>query len=457
MVALINSKATAVDVARAEPIGVAAAVRAHNDPTFVPRPRIFEEFSLAGRVGVVTGAYGGLGLEMALALCEAGAFVYAIDVPTIPSADFEAAAEAAKRFGTHLVYIHGNATDPSGLAKIFQSIVAKHHRLDVLIAAAAILGAAVPCTEFVPDEWRKVMEVNCNGVFFCAQAAAKVMQETGTAGSIILIASMSGSIVNRGHDWSAYSASKSAVLQMARSLACELGHLKIRVNTISPGHIYTKMTAQVLDVNPELGKKWADSNPLAQRVPDRAENLFSLSLRRSPPPSPHRGDLTMATSAPRRVLGISLKMYFDPSATVTYATALLPLAALAASLSLDLFFCPDFLGVASTSALIRSSTLVLGAQDCCEEEEGAFTGEVSAKHLAKLGIVARKARAALRNGITPLICIGESTHGSTSSALSTLAPQISSVLNAIPSEGDIVFAYEPVFAIEPVHLLIEDT
>ena len=73
-------------------------------------------------------------------MCEAGAFVYAIDVPQKPSQDFEASMEAAKHFGTQLVYIHGDATDPAGLAVIFQGIAAKHHRLDVLVAAAAILG-----------------------------------------------------------------------------------------------------------------------------------------------------------------------------------------------------------------------------------------------------------------------------------------------------------------------------
>lgn len=91
----------------------------------------------------MTGAYGGLGLEMALSMCEAGAFVYAIDVPKLPSKDFEAASEAAKRFGTQLVYVHGDATDPAGLAVIFKAIQAKHHRLDVLVAAAAILGESL--------------------------------------------------------------------------------------------------------------------------------------------------------------------------------------------------------------------------------------------------------------------------------------------------------------------------
>ena len=90
------------------------------------------------------------------------------------------------------------------------------------------------------------------------------MKEHGQAGSIILIASMSGSITNRGHAWVAYNTSKSAVVQMGRSMACELGEDAIRVNTISPGHIRTRMTAKVLDAKPEQEEKWAGANPLGR-------------------------------------------------------------------------------------------------------------------------------------------------------------------------------------------------
>lgn len=88
------------------------------------------------------------------------------------------------------------------------------------------------------------MDVNTNGVLFTAQAAGRQMARFGTPGSIILIASMSGSVTNKAERgafaWAAYNTSKSAVLQMARSLACELGPQNIRVNSLSPGHIYTK-------------------------------------------------------------------------------------------------------------------------------------------------------------------------------------------------------------------------
>lgn len=109
--------------------------------------------------------------------------------------------------------------------------------------------------------------------------------------------------------------------------------------------------------------------------------------RFQPASAPSISTIIMTATPPtRRLLGISLKMYFSPAQSVTFAKALLPLTELAASLNLDLFFIPDFLGVALTSTLLRSSPLILGAQDCCEVDFGPRTGEVSAMHLAELGV-----------------------------------------------------------------------
>jgi len=129
------------------------------------------------------------------------------------------------------------------------------------------------------------MDVNVNGVLFTAQAAGRQMQKLGIPGSIILTASMSGSITNFGQHWVAYNTSKSAVIQMARSMACELGPKGIRVNSISPGYIYTqcafafilsseivdlfrlgshRMTKDFLDPRPELMTQWSGQNPLGR-------------------------------------------------------------------------------------------------------------------------------------------------------------------------------------------------
>ena len=111
--------------------------------------------------------------------------------------------------------------------------------------------------------------MNVNGVLYTAQAAGQQMDRFGNGGSIIMIASISGHGANQvrlfsvaelrpgdrdywgsqGHPWVSYNTSKSAVLQMARSMACELGPKNIRVNTISPGYINTRYDLSTLPMH----------------------------------------------------------------------------------------------------------------------------------------------------------------------------------------------------------------
>ncbi|GHJ87594.1 hypothetical protein NliqN6_3996 [Naganishia liquefaciens] len=246
-------------------LGVAAAMKAQSDSRFQPKVQIFQEFALKDGVAVVTGGNGGLGLEMAMALAEAGATLYCIDLPDTPSPEFNACAAYAEKLGTSFNYVKADVTSQAQMSSVISKIAQQHGRIDACVAAAGILGPTeTSALDLSEDDFRKVQNVNTTGVFLTAQAALNGMVKTGSKGSIILIASMSGSIVNRGHPWVAYNTSKSAVLQMARNLACEFGKDGIRVNTISPGHIYTKQTAAVLDLHPEQGKIWANSNPLGR-------------------------------------------------------------------------------------------------------------------------------------------------------------------------------------------------
>jgi len=254
------------------PIGVQAALHyaeagASTDPALAPRPKIFEEFSLAGRVAVVSGGNRGLGLEMALALCEAGSkAVYCVDLPKVPSAEWEATREFVKGLGngSRVEYVSADVRDQRGLWDKVEQMADKEGRMDICIAAAGVLKAHQDCLNYPAEEFREVVDVNTNGVLFTAQAAGRQMAKFKRPGSIILIASMSGSITNRDHAWISYNTSKSAVLQMARSMACELGPLGIRVNTLSPGHIYTSMTAAYLDKQPHLLEKWSTMNPMGR-------------------------------------------------------------------------------------------------------------------------------------------------------------------------------------------------
>ncbi|KAL0577300.1 hypothetical protein V5O48_004693 [Marasmius crinis-equi] len=233
------------------------------------RASIFSLFSLAGRVALVTGGERGIGLEIALAFAEAGAVVYCLDTPSEPGEEWLTVQKHVQRLPVPegkdskqpaLHYVHGDVTDQQAMWKTVDDIVAKENRIDVCFANAGIL-QGYNCLEYPAEEFKKVIDVNVNGVLFTAQAAGRHMERLGIPGSIIMTASMSGSTTNPRQAWVAYNTSKSAVLQMARSMACELAPKRIRVNTISPGYILTKMTRAFLDTKPELKVDWEGQNP----------------------------------------------------------------------------------------------------------------------------------------------------------------------------------------------------
>ena len=182
------------------PIGVEAALIASKDPSFKPRPTLLQdEFSLQGRVAVVSGGNRGLGLEMAEALCEAGAAVYCLDLPAEPGDEWTAARRYVDRLGVkhaRLEYASLDVTDQNATWDLVKKIGDKEKRMDICVAAAGIL-AGTDCLDYPTGDFQKIMSVNVNGVLHTAQAAGRQMVRFGLPGSIVLIASMSGSITNR--------------------------------------------------------------------------------------------------------------------------------------------------------------------------------------------------------------------------------------------------------------------
>ena len=175
---------------------------------------------------------------------------------------------------------------------------------------------------------------------------------------------------------------------------------------------------------------------------------------------------------PRRIVGVSLKMYFDIPSTLSYVRGVLQLDGDAWNSRVDLFVIPDFVSLMECARILESSSIMLGAQDTFWEDKGAYTGEVSplVLHQARASIVeighaerraqfgetddwvAKKAGAAARNGLIPLVCIGEKTHHSVASAavgaaIQECKPQVMSVLAAVPDDQEVILAYEPVWAI----------
>ena len=234
--------------------------------------RTIPEFSLASHVILVTGGARGLGLSQAEGLLESGATVYALDILPEPSTAFKQIQEKARsQFGTALHYSQIDVKDAAALNKIVEGIANNEGRLDGLIAAAGIQQETA-ALDFSAEDANKIFAVNLTGVMMTAQAVAKQMirlvsssrQRKKASGSIVLIASMSGSVANRGLPCSAYNTSKAGVIQMARSLAAEWGSYGIRVNSISPGYIMTEMVVKLLDKFPQRKKQWADENMLGR-------------------------------------------------------------------------------------------------------------------------------------------------------------------------------------------------
>ncbi|KNG85598.1 short-chain dehydrogenase [Aspergillus nomiae NRRL 13137] len=220
------------------------------------------EFSLAGKVVCVSGAARGLGLTQAEALLEAGAKVYALDRLAEPVI-YEIQKRAKEELGTELQYRRIDVRDTELLDSTIEAIADTEGRLDGLVAAAGIQ-QETPALEYTAQDANTMFEVNVTGVFMTSKAVAKQMIRFGNGGSIALIASMSGTIANRGLICPAYNASKAAVIQLARNLAMEWGQYNIRVNTISPGYIVTAMVEKLFVEFPERREEWPKHNMLGR-------------------------------------------------------------------------------------------------------------------------------------------------------------------------------------------------
>jgi 2,3-dihydro-2,3-dihydroxybenzoate dehydrogenase len=192
---------------------------------------------LAGRVALVTGAQRGIGFACAEAFVAAGASVACVDLP-----DSELQ-EAVERLGAGASTHPADIADIGGAGRLVDEVVARHGRLDVLVSAAGTLAPA-PFLELTPEQWDRTLDVNARGTVFLAQACARYFVSAAIAGRIILFASILGTSVVRLNN-TAYSASKAALIQAARSMALELAPHGVTVNTISPGSTATPMLAHV--------------------------------------------------------------------------------------------------------------------------------------------------------------------------------------------------------------------
>jgi 2-dehydro-3-deoxy-D-gluconate 5-dehydrogenase len=203
-------------------------------------------FDLTGRVALVTGGNGGIGLGMAKGLAGAGARVV---VAARNAEKSDAAVRELKALGCDAFTIPVDVADERSVESLFAQVADRCGRLDVLINNAGI-NIRKPAHELALDEWRQVMETNLTSAFLCSRSAYPQMKRTG-AGKIVNVGSMLSIF---GASFApAYGASKGGVMQLTKSLAVGWAPDNIQVNAVLPGWIDTDLTrtarAQVQGLN----------------------------------------------------------------------------------------------------------------------------------------------------------------------------------------------------------------
>jgi len=197
-------------------------------------------FDLSGETAFVTGAGSGIGQRLAVGLAEAGADVACLDLPG--SAGLGATVERIGALGRRALRIEGDVTQAADLQRAVARCEAELGPLGVALNCAGIANATA--AEDMPEaQWQRMLSVNLDGVFLSCQAQARVMLPR-RRGAIVNIASMSGSIVNRGLLQAHYNSSKAAVIHLSKSLAMEWSDRGLRVNSISPGYTATPMNSR---------------------------------------------------------------------------------------------------------------------------------------------------------------------------------------------------------------------
>lgn len=197
-------------------------------------------FRLDGQVAFVTGAGSGIGQAIAVGLAEAGADVACFDLPDSPG--IASTVERIQALGRRALALGGTVTERAALDA---AVARAEHALGPLSVAVNCAGIAnaQAAEDLDLQRWQRMLDINLTGIFLSCQAQAAVMLPRGK-GAIVNIASMSGSIVNRGLLQAHYNTSKAGVIHLSKSLAMEWADKGLRVNCISPGYTATPMNTR---------------------------------------------------------------------------------------------------------------------------------------------------------------------------------------------------------------------
>lgn len=217
-------------------------------------PPTMQKMSIMDKVVIVTGGARGLGNYMARACAEAGAKALVIFDANQELGD-ESAAELHQKTGLPVTFFKVDVRDGAAINAAVDSVVSEYGAPDVLINSAGIADSNIKAETYDPAMFRRLIDINLTGSFLMSQAVGRAMMAAGKPGSIVLVASMSGGIVNYPQEQSCYNASKAGVIQFGKSLAAEWAKYNIRVNCISPGYMDTALNrVPALDAQKKIWK-----------------------------------------------------------------------------------------------------------------------------------------------------------------------------------------------------------
>lgn len=198
---------------------------------------LFERFSMSGKVSLIIGGAGGLGFRMIEGLAQAGSQVAIADI------NCNGAREAARMLEAYGVRAKGyglDITDENSVCQVKKEILQDFGTIDVLVNCAAV-NHHTSIEQCSIEDFERIMNVNVAGAFAVIKHMGQVMKEK-RYGSIINIASHSGSIVNTPQLQAAYNTSKAAIIHLTRCVASEWAPYNVRCNSVSPGYMSQGMS-----------------------------------------------------------------------------------------------------------------------------------------------------------------------------------------------------------------------
>ncbi len=207
------------------------------------------------QVAIVTGGGRGIGAAVARRLATEGAAVVVADVDREPA---EAVAQAIREVGGEALACRADVTSRPQVEQMLAAALARYGQVDVLANIAGI-GLAEHFLDITETNWQRTLDINLNGVFLCSQVVARHMVERKIAGRMVNMASTNG-LVGEG-DFAAYNASKFGVVGLTMTMAIDLAPYNIRVNSVCPGLIKTRLSQAMRD-NPVEVAEYLKKIPL---------------------------------------------------------------------------------------------------------------------------------------------------------------------------------------------------